>query len=341
MIAKADLNNTLIETLKKLNNTLDKFNNITDSKEEGGENAMNKLNELLEAYELTLEDLDFSTENLADDELTDLFNEKFGDAEEFKKKKKCSEEDPDDESDEDDDFACGKKKKKCDINDEEDSEEKPVEDCAKKKKRCSINAETGAVEFELSFDDIRQKLYGLLESDWNEDSYSWICEVYDSYFVYQKETFSDDSYNCKYYKQSYSKNGDAVELSGDATEVFSTFVTEAEKTALEMMRAQYDELVQFKKDTLAAQDQAKKDEIFENEKYAILAENEKFNQLKKDAANFSIDEIEEKCKVIFAEEVMSKGNYSASGVEKTPKKIGFNFSEKPAKKTAYGVLFDK
>ena len=185
-------------------------------------------------------------------------------------------------------------------------------------------------------------LYGLLESDSDEDSYSWVCEVYDTYFIYQKETYSDNGYEYKYYKQSYSKDGENVSLSGDAVEVFSTFVTESEKTALDMMRTQYEELKKFHDDTIAAQEQSQKDEIFNDEKYSILAENEKFVELKKESAKFSISEIEEKCKVIFAEEVMAKGNYSASGEhsENKPKKIGFNFNEKPKKAQAYAGLFN-
>ena len=305
---------------------------------------MNKFEELLELYELTAEEIEFEVEGLSDEELEAAFNEAFGDAEEFKKKKKCSEENPD--NDEDEDFAgCGTKKKKKKCSEEEENEnEEEFAGCGgkKKKKRCSINTEDNTIEFELSFDEIRMALYSLINGDTNEDSYSWICEVYDGHFVYQKESWTGDTYECKYYKQNYSKDGDNVSLSGDAVEVFSTFVTESERTALDMMRTQYEELKKFHDDTIAAQEQSQKDEIFNDEKYSILSENEKFAELKKDSAKFSVSEIEEKCKVIFAEEVMAKGNYSASGehTENKPKKIGFNFNEKPKKAQAYAGLFN-
>lgn len=340
-----DIHNTLIDTLKKLNETLEKFNDKNDSDKKGGEEQMNKFEELLELYELTAEEINFSIEGLSDEELEAAFTEAYGDAEEFKKKKKCSEENPED----DEDFAgCGKKKKKCSEEGSDNKEESvPEEDFAgcggkKKKKRCSVNAENGTVEFELSFDEIRMALYGLLNADEDYDSYFWICECYDNYFIYQKETYGEDGYTSNYYKQSYSQDGENVELTGDAVEVFSTFVTESEKTALEMMRTQYEELKKFHDDTIAAQEQSQKDEIFNDEKYAILAENEKFAELKKDSAKFSVSEIEEKCKVIFAEEVMAKGNYSASGehTEKKTNKIGFNFNEKPKKAQAYAGLFN-
>lgn len=317
-----EFNDTLVETLKKLNETLEKFNDKNDSDKKGGEDQMNKFEELLELYELTAEEIEFEVEGLSDEDLEAKFTEVYGDAEEFKKKKKCAEENPEGEPEPEEDFAgCGTKKKK---------------------KRCSINEEDNTIEFELSFDEIRMALYSLINGDVNEDSYSWICEVYDDHFVYQKETWTGDTYECKYYKQSYFKDGENVSLSGDAVEVFSTFVTESEKTALDMMRTQYEELKKFHDDTIAAQEQSQKDEIFNDEKYSILAENEKFAELKKDSAKFSVSEIEEKCKVIFAEEVMAKGNYSASGEhsENKPKKIGFNFNEKPKKAQAYAGLFN-
>ena len=307
--ANAEFNNTLVETLKKLNETLDKFNNKSPD-EKGGEDAMNKFEELLELYGLEESEIEFEVEGLSDEDLEAAFTEAFGDAEEFKKKKKCSEEN----SEGDDDFAG----------------------CGKKKKRCSVNAEAGTVEFEMSHDDVRMALYSLLESSWDENSYSWICEVYDNYFVYQKETYSDSGYKCNYYKQNYSKNNDNVELSGDAVEVFSTFVTESEKTALDMMRAQYDELKKFHDETIAAQDQAKKDAILNDEKYSEIADTEQFAELKKDAAKFSVEELETKAKLIFADVVMAKGEH----IEKKINKIGFNFSEKPKKAQAYGGLFD-
>lgn len=307
--ANAEFNNTLVETLKKLNETLDKFNNKSPD-EKGGEDAMNKFEELLELYGLEESEIEFEVEGLSDEDLEAAFTEAFGDAEEFKKKKKCSEEN----SEGDDDFAG----------------------CGKKKKRCSVNAEAGTVEFEMSHDDVRMALYSLLESSWDENSYSWICEVYDNYFVYQKETYSDSGYKCNYYKQNYSKNNDNVELSGDAVEVFSTFVTESEKTALDMMRAQYDELKKFHDETIAAQDQAKKDAILNDEKYSEIADTEQFAELKKDAVKFSVEELETKAKLIFADVVMAKGEH----IEKKVNKIGFNFSEKPKKAQAYGGLFD-
>ena len=359
----SQFNNTLIETLKKLNEALEKFNNKTDPIKKGGSDTMDKFNELLELYGLTEDEISFEVEGLSDEDLEAAFTEAFGDAEEFKKKKKCASEEDEDSEDEDfagcgkkkkkcaededesesddEDFAgCGKKKKKCD-SDDNDSEE-DAEDfagCGKKKKRCSVNAETGTIEFEMSHDDIRMALYSLLESSWDDNSYSWICEVYDNYFVYQKETYSDSGYESKYYKQSYSKSADNVELTGDAVEVFSTFVTESEKTALDMIRSQYDELKAFKDNYEAEQQKAKKDAIFDNEVYDDIRESDEFKALIKDAAKYSIDEIQNKCDLLFAANV-KKMQFATK--DKKPHSLGFNFNKKECKKTsAYGNLFKK
>ena len=305
-----DINNKLFEILEKLNTTISNFSIKKNDNQEGVNEEMDKLNELLEAYELTLDELNFEVEGLSDEDLEAKFTEAFGDAEEFKKKKRCSE--------------------------DEESEEEDFAGCGKKKRRCSLNAEEGTVQFELSHDDIRMNLYGLIESD--EDSYSWILEVYDEYFIYEEETYLENGYEVKYYKQGYSKSEDSVALSGEPVEVFPTFVTESERTALDMIRSQYEELKKFHDETIAAQEKAQKDEIFNDEKYSILDGNEKFAQLKKDSAKFNLSEIEEKCKVIFAEEIMAKGNYSA-GEKKSGGKLSFNLKA-DTKKKAYGKLFD-
>ena len=329
-----ELNSKMLEILEKLNDTISNFN-IQNFNQEGGENAMNKFEELLNLYGLTAEDVAFEVEGLSDEDLEAKFVEVYGDAEEFKKKKKCSEENEDESADED--FAgCGKKKKKC-SDEEDESEEEDFAGCGKKKKRCAVNTENSTVEFELSHDDIRMALYGLLESTWDENSYAWVCEVYDTYFIYQKETYGDDGYEYKYYKQGYSKNEDNVELSGDPVEVFSTFVTESEKTALDMIRSQYDELKAFKDQYDAAQIKAQKDEILESAEYAEIKDSEEFKALVADAEKYSVDELKVKADLIFAAAMKKKFNFEAE-----PKKsVGINFNTKPnKKKQAYAGLFD-
>ena len=307
-----ELNSKMLEILEKLNDTISNFN-IQNFNQEGGENAMNKLDTLLEEYGLDESELEFETEGMSDEDLEAKFIEVYGDAEEFKKKRKCTE--SDDNTEDDEDFAG----------------------CGKKKKRCTVNTEANTVEFELSHDDIRMALYGLLESTWDENSYAWLCEVYDSYFIYQKETYSEDRYEYKYYKQSYSKNDDNVELSGDPVEVFSTFVTESEKTALDMIRSQYEELKAFKENVEKQELKVQKDAILESAEYAEIKDSEEFKALVTDAEKYSVDELKVKADLIFAAAMKKKFNFE---VEPKKKSVGINFNTKPSKKSAYGNLFN-
>ena len=333
-----ELNSKMLEILEKLNDTISNFN-IQNFNQEGGENAMNKFEELLDLYGLTVEDVTFEVEGLSDEDLEAKFVEVYGDAEEFKEKKKCSEENEDESADED--FAgCGKKKKKCSDEEDESEEEEDFAGCGKKKKRCAVNTENSTVEFELSHDDIRMALYGLLESTWDENSYAWVCEVYDNYFIYQKETYGDEGYDYKYYKQSYSKNEDNVELSGDPVEVFSTFVTESEKTALDMIRSQYEELKAFKENVEKQELKVQKDTILESAEYAEINDSEEFKALIADAEKYSVDELKVKADLIFAAAMKKKFNFEAKD-EKKPKSVVINFKTKDnKKKRAYSGLFD-
>ena len=273
---------------------------------------MDKFNELLDLYGLTEDEIDFEVEGLSDEELEAAFTEAFGDTEEFKKKRKCSSEDDDDP--EEDYAGCGKKKKKC-----------------------SVNSETGTVEFQLSFDDIRMALYGLLNANIDCDSYAWICEVYDDHFIYQKETYSDNGYDSKYYKQSYSKTGEDVSLSGDAVEVFTEFVTESEKTALDMIRSQYDELKAFKDQDEAEQLKAQREEILESAEYEEIKDTDEFKSLVADVDKYSVDELKVKADLLFADAMKKKFNFAAQPNKQHS--VGVNLNAKPSKKGTYGNLF--
>ena len=303
-----DLQSKMVETLTKLNDALDRFNNTNDSDKKGGCETMDKFNELLELYDLTETDIDFEIEGLSDEDLEAAFAEKFGDAEEFKKKKKCS------ENDEEDYAGC------------------------KKKKKCSVNTETGTIEFELSFDDIRVALYSLLSENMDEDSYAWICETYDDHFIYQKESYAN-GYEAHYFKQNYSKDGENIAFSGDPVEVFTEFVTESEKTALDMIRSQYEELKAFKENVEKQELKVQKDTILESAEYAEINDSDEFKALVNDMDKYSVDELKVKADLIFAAAMKKKFNFEAKD-EKKPKSVGINFNAKPNKKSAYGNLFD-
>lgn len=161
------INNKLIETLEKLNTVLSNFNinqaeNANETLEEGGNQTVTKLEELMQKYNKTEADIEFETEGLSEEELEAKFAEVFGeessedptsdeDSEEddievietegCKKKKKCEEDEKEETSEDEPEVieteGC-KKKKKCEEDEHEDEEDEleliETEGCKKKKK---------------------------------------------------------------------------------------------------------------------------------------------------------------------------------------------------------------
>ena len=329
----------MIEVLDRLNTTLSNFNK--NSEEKGGV-KMNKFEELLAKYGKTAQDITFEIEGLSDEQLEAKFKEAFEDG--------YSE--SDDEPIATEEEACGKKKKECSEegdDDDSDEDDEPVateeEACGKKKKKYSVdkNGNT-SVSFEISHEDIRGALFNLIGVYEEEDNeWYWITNVYDDYFIFENWDGN------KLYKQSYSVDGDNVALSGDRQEMFKMILTESEKLAIDKMRedyasleAKYNELKTFKDNYDAAQLQAQKDAVFARGEYSVLAEDEAFKALVADADKFSVEEVENKAKSIFADYVIKTGTYSANddGVKK-PKTLGLNFNKKETKSGPYGNLFKK
>ena len=329
-----DYQEKLVEMLDRLNNTLSNFNK--NNTEEGVREEMSHFDELLEKYGFTVEELDFDYENMSDEELDIAF-------EDFKcRKKKCEEEEQDADSE---DFKC--RKKKCDDEDSDgddpeeeddnDEEDDAGDDESKK------NSENFVKNFkvEISHEDIRYALYNLI-AEYEESDNEWygIYAVYDDYFVMQGWC------NNKFYKQSYSIDGENVSLEGERTELFQMLLTESEKIAVDKLRgdyaeleAKYNELKTFKDNYDAAETKAKKDEIFANEAYDEIRESDEFKALVTDAENYSIDELQVKCDLLFAANV-KKAKFSAEP-EKKHNSLGINLNAKPNKKAqAYGGLFE-
>ena len=327
-----DYQEKLVEMLDKINNTLSNFNK--NNTEEGVREEMSHFDELLEKYGFTVEELDFDYENMSDEELDIAF-------EDFKcRKKKCEEEEQDVDSE---DFKC--RKKKCDDEDSEgddseeeddnDEEDDAGDDESKK------NSENFVKNFkvEISHEDIRYALYNLI-AEYEESDNEWygIYAVYDDYFVMQGWC------NGKFYKQGYSIDGENVSLDGERTELFQMLLTESEKLAVDKLRgdyaeleAKYNELKTFKDNYDAAEIKAKKDSIFADEAYNDIRESDDFKSLMNDAEKYSVEEIQNKCDLLFAANE-KKIKFAAN--KNKPHSISFNFSKKEDKKTsAYGNLF--
>lgn len=335
----------LLDTLERLNDTLSTFQ-INNTKK-GVKEKMNHFEELLQEYNIEASDIDFDYENMSDEELDAAFAEKFAD---------------DDASDDSGNDAGGDSGGGTDIGDgsgtvgsegtegsdqsgseenpdqpdDDKDEEKSTDDDDESKKKFVKN-----FKIEISHEDIRYALYHLLgEYEENDNEWYGIYAVYDNYFVMQGWMSG------KFYKQGYSIDGENVSLDGERTELFQMLLTESEKIAVDKLRGdyaeletKYNELKTFKDNYDAAEQKVAKDAIFADEAYDNIRESDDFKALMNDSEKYSIEEIQNKCDLLFAANV-KKTQFAAQ--DKKPHSLGFNFSKKEDKKaSAYGNLFKK
>ena len=314
----------MIEVLEKLNTTLSNFNINT---QKGGNDKMNKFEELLATYGKTADDVTFEVEGLSDEELEAKFAEVF-------------EDNGDDGASVDGEGANGEN---TDGN-FDDGNSNGAGEGSDDGATPTVEKFTKTFTVELSHEDVRYALYNLI-SVYEEEDNDWysIRSVYDNYF------YMHGWYNNKLYKVGYTVDGENVSLEGDRQEMFEIIVSESEKLAIEKMRedysileAQYNELKAFKDNYDATELKNQKDAIFARDEYSVLADDEAFKTLVADAEKYSVEEIETKADVIFAKFVKANGEYSAKNEPNKPHTIGLNFNAKPSKKkTAYSGLFDK
>lgn len=315
----------LIETLEKLNTTLSMFT-INNTNQEEVSEEMNHFEELLAKYGVEQDAIDFEVEGLSDEELDAIFEEHFGETEEVEEttEEVVEEEFEEDELTEEETGEEEFSEEETEVEEEEDSEAEVFE------------LEDAVINFRISHEDTRCGIQNLLNAMSGDNHYYVVNSVYDGYFYYE------DWYNMDAFKQSYKMRKDVISFSGDPIPVYREFVTQEEKDELENMRKNYAALKEFKENYDAAVLTEAKNEIFGREQFAILADNEAFKQLKAEMDNFSVEEIETKVKVIYADFMAENQNFSINTPEKTTMgKIGIvNLKTQKKNRKAYGNLFD-
>ena len=312
-------NNSLIkfnEKMVELQARLEKLETAcfdNNNSEEGGNENLNKFDELCQKYGKTAEDVTFDYAEMSDEELEAKFAEMFDDGNS-----------DNGESGEPSNDGEGDNVGTSDSNGTEGESQ-----TFKKIVRT----------YEISHEDLRYALYNLLAPYEEADNdYYYISNVFDSYFVY--EGWCTD----KIYRQGYTKDEDNVTFDGERIELFRELLTASEKAELESMRSNYAELKAFKENVEKNELHSKKESLLADEKYSVLSDNEAFTELKKNMDNYSIDDLETKAKVIFADYVSSVGVFSAK--PETPKsKVLYmsnsNSEKESKKKTPYGGIFEK
>ena len=326
----AECQDKLVEILEKLNITLESFNNKTNSEEKGGEKVMNKFEELLAKYGKTADEVTFEYENLSDEELEVAFKEAFEETED-EPETVVEETVVEEEAEETivEEAAEEVVEETVEVIVEESIEE-PAEEVVETEEKFTL-------KYELSHDDIRSALYTLLDATGeNGYYYTWIIEVFDDKFIYQ------DYMEGKFYRQDYTRDGDNVALGENKVEVFNEWLSQAEKDALDALKADYAALKEFKSNYDESVVKAQKTEILDKAEYECLAENKEFAQLRTEMDNYSVEEITTKADLIFAAHMKSKMEFSAKDEgKKKPQVLGFSVdAKKEKKKKAYGNLFD-
>lgn len=296
----------MLEMLAELSKKVDALANFSIDKDfqEGG----NKMfEELLEKYGKTAEDIDFDYSEMSDEELEAAFAEAF--------ESDPTPEDPADPEPEDDPEG----------GEPEDSEEEPEAEPEEKFSKT----------FEISHDDIRCALYGLI-APYEEADNEWyfISAVYDDHFVF--ESWSGQIWGCK-----YSKNDDNVALDGERFKLFREYVTETEYAQLQEMRSNYSSAIQ----KLASyESEPQKLEILNSEDYASIANTEEFAELKKEQNHFelSVEEVTAQADAILLKYAKKPDfKFSADIENKVSTKKQIPVGKKITKKGPYGNIFNK
>ena len=297
----------LVETLEKLTNILEGFDINRNSKKGGTNNDMTKFEELLAKYGKTVEDVTFDYAGMSNEELEAKFAEVF----------------KDDNSD----------------NGESGEPSKDGEGFSKPEENTDKDFSKGELFnklFEISFDEIRYALNALCSIYRNDSEWCYVSQIYEDYFI------MEDWDSNKFYKQSYTKDGDNVTLSGERIEMFAMLLTESEKISIEEMRSNYATLKEFKDNAEKNELHAKREKILASEKYEAVSETEAFKELVKNMDNYSLEDLEKEAKIIFADNLNIET--FALRAENVQKKSGvkmFANMEKSKKDNRYGNLFSK
>ncbi len=312
MFSQIEINEKLVDTLEKLNATLESFNiNNTERKEEIDVDK-EKFEE--EVTETVVEEV---TETSTEEEVTEI--------------EEMSEETVDETPEETVEEVVEEMSEETEEETQEESNEEFTEEVVEENEE----PKTFEVKFEISHDDIRYALYNLI-GQFNEldNEYYVIHSVYDTYFVMQGWC-TGALYGCK-----YTKDGDNVSLEGERWALHMELLTDSEKAKLDEMRSNYsaiqNELNSYKKAEL----DAAKDAIFAEEAYADFLETAEFKELISQKDDYSLEELKDKAELAFAKCVKQNKTFSFNEGNRKIAKHTFANPAKATKKKPYGTLFD-
>lgn len=306
-------NPDIVKLLQELSDKLDNLSSYTkENSKEGGE-PVTKFEELLSKYNKTVDDIDFDYAEMSDEELEAKFAELFEEGEGTTDPEPAAEPENDPEPTDDGEGEP-----------EPEADPEPAE-------------ENFVKTFEISHEDIRTALYGLLSAyEESDNEWYWIEQVYDDHFVYSNWDSS------RIYGQKYVKDGDNVSFAEERYELFKELLTASEKAELDSMRANYANYEEISAKLAKYEEEPAKIEIISSNDYAQIAETEEFKAFADKDAHFdmSIDEVKAHLDDMLLAYAKT-GNLTFKAIEQ-PKNVGMKqipVATKAVKNKRYGNLF--
>lgn len=194
-------------------------------------------------------------------------------------------------------------------------------------------------DFEISMTQIISALSDLVNATYSETDDAWYCvDVYED----SKSVIMIDYWRNKAFKQNYKVRNGQYTLVGDRVEVFSQWLTSDEIAELDKMRSNYSSISDRLNKYVEAEEDQNKMAIFENEDYVAIAQTEDFTNLIENRADFSVDEVQQKCDEMLLNYVKNNNLFSEKhdNVKVKSNMIKLPLDDKK-KKGRYGNLFSK
>ncbi len=350
IFSNIDTNTKLIDALEKLNTTLLSFN-INKNSKEGGK-GVNKLEELLEKYSKTKEDLTFEVEGLTDEELETKFVEAFGEADGGSDDTTDGTPSDEGEGTEDDEGTTvvtqgengqsdegndGKEPENQTDDGSDDTTTTSDDDEDTKKKKYTVEVNGVSRTFEVSLNDKIYALQDLVNATYGESD-----NTYYGITAYDDHVIMMDYWYGKAYKQSYKQDGDNFSLTGDRVEVFANWLTAEEEDALAEMRSNYSSIQEKLASYEKVEMNIEKDKVFESEDYKEYLEKEEFKSLIENKEKYSVEELKDKAEIAFARCVREFGLYdnAKNNLNVTSRKQFSGTNDKSNEPNPYGDLFN-
>lgn len=198
----------------------------------------------------------------------------------------------------------------------------------------TVNGETKT--FSLSLNDKINALYSLVNETYGEldDDYYDVVVFEDTKTVEMHGWFRGKSY-----KQSYKTKKDEFSLIGDRVPISAVWMTDDEKAAFEKMKADFSVISEKLQ---KYEDEPKKMEILEHQKYNYVSDSKEFVELQADHFDMSVEEIEKKAdEILLSYAENGKLKFSNKENEKESKIKSISFGTPKTKTGRYGNLFSK